>query len=75
MAVQRRLPKTGNPVTHPAAIFAMRLLLAIVYFVFMLPFGLAMRFLSDPLKIKKRPAAWLESPPIPHHLEDGRRQD
>lgn len=73
MAASKRF--SGQRITNPSAVFGMRLLLAVFYFVVMLPFGLAMRFLSDPLKIKKRPAAWLDSPPLPHHLEDGRRQD
>ncbi len=75
MAASKRFGNTGKRITHPATLFAMRVLLAIIYFVFMLPFGLAMRFLSDPLKIKKRPAAWLDSSPLPRRIEDGRRQD
>jgi hypothetical protein len=71
----KRLRRTGEQTIHPAAIFAMRLVLAVVYFVLMLPFGLIIRFLSDPLKIKRRPAAWLDSPPLPSRFEDGRRQD
>lgn len=71
----KRMRKNGERTPNPATIFAMRFLLSVVYFVLVLPFGLAMRFLSDPLKIKRRPAAWLDSPPLPHGVEDGRRQD
>ena len=42
--------------------FQARLLLTIFYFLLLLPFGLAVRLLADPLRTKKLPTGWLEHP-------------
>jgi hypothetical protein len=40
--------------------FQARLLLTIIYAIVILPFGTLARLLADPLRIKKRPAAWID---------------
>jgi hypothetical protein len=52
----------------------MRLLLAVVYFVVLLPFGIAVRFLSDSLRIRKRPTSWTNKASPVQDLTEGRRQ-
>jgi len=42
--------------------FQARILLTIFYAVMVLPFGLAVRWFGDPLRIKRRPAHWLDHP-------------
>ena len=51
-----------------------RILLTLLYSIVILPFGLAVRFLSDSLHTKKRPVAWFDHPAIPNTLEEARRQ-
>ncbi|HEY6291231.1 MAG TPA: hypothetical protein VI455_06655 [Terriglobia bacterium] len=40
--------------------FQARLILTIIYAIILLPFGVLARLLADPLRIKKRPTAWIE---------------
>lgn len=43
---------------HKIGDFQARVVLTILYSVVILPFGVAARLFSDPLKIKSRPAKW-----------------
>jgi len=43
--------------------FQARVLLTVLYAVLVLPFGIIVRLFADPLRIKKRPAQWLDHPP------------
>jgi hypothetical protein len=54
--------------------FNARVLLTLLYAIVILPFGLAVRFFSDSMHIKKRPTAWFDHPPQPNTLEVARRQ-
>lgn len=54
--------------------FQARLILTILYAVLVLPFGLAVRLLADPLRIRRRPPAWLEHSESPTDMEWARRQ-
>jgi hypothetical protein len=40
--------------------FQARFILTIIYAIVILPFGVLVRLLADPLRIKKRPTAWIE---------------
>ncbi|HXJ95793.1 MAG TPA: hypothetical protein VMT20_23380 [Terriglobia bacterium] len=40
--------------------FQARFFLTIIYAIVILPFGVLARLLADPLRIKKRPSAWIE---------------
>ena len=40
--------------------FQARLILTIIYAILILPFGVLARLLADPLRIKKRPTAWID---------------
>jgi len=48
--------------------------LTIFYTVIVLPFGLATRWFADPLRIKRRPAQWLDHPAEVYDLPWARRQ-
>lgn len=65
-AWKRLAQKIGN--------FQARVLLTILYAVLILPFGLAVRWFSDPLRIKRRPPGWLDHGDIPSTMEWARRQ-
>jgi hypothetical protein len=54
--------------------FQARVLLTIFYAILMLPFGLAARWFSDPLRIKKLPDAWLDHPDEPYDMDWAHRQ-
>ena len=40
--------------------FQARVILSVFYAILVLPFGLAVRLFSDPLRIKKLPTQWLD---------------
>jgi hypothetical protein len=56
--------------------FNTKLLLTVFYYVLLMPFGLAMRFLSDPLKMKGsgRKTNWIERETRDKTVEDLMRQ-
>lgn len=53
-----------------------RLILTLIYFLVLLPFGLIVSVLRDPLKVKRRSqtSIWLPRPPETGSLENARRQ-
>ena len=53
--------------------FQARVLLTVFYATLMLPFGIAVRLLLDPLRIKKRPARWLDHPEEARDLQWAKR--
>jgi len=59
---------------HQIGNFQARVLLTLLYAIPVLPFGLAVRLVSDPLKIKHRPSAWMEHPADVHNLDWARKQ-
>jgi hypothetical protein len=61
-------------IAHKIGNFQARVLLTVFYGVLVMPFGLAARMFSDPLRIKQRPEAWLDHPNEPMDLQWARRQ-
>jgi hypothetical protein len=61
-------------IAHKIGNFQARVLLTIFYGVLVLPFGLAARLFSDPLRIKKKPTEWLQHPDEAYNLEWARKQ-
>lgn len=59
---------------HKIGNFQARVLLTLLYAIPVLPFGLAVRLFSDPLKIKHRPTTWLDHPADVHNLDWARKQ-
>jgi hypothetical protein len=53
---------------------AANILLTLVYFTALLPFGVATRFFADFLPIRKRPNTWLDYPPSSNKGNDARDQ-
>jgi hypothetical protein len=49
-------------IAHNIGNFQARVLLTVFYGVLVLPFGLAARWFSDPLRIKRPPDQWLDHP-------------
>src|SRR5688500_12114310 len=62
--------------SQKAANVQARVLLTIFYFTMMLPFGIVMGLLKDPLRIKQRPSGsyWVERKPTSGTLADAKRQ-
>lgn len=54
--------------------FQARVLLTVIYAVLVLPFGLAVRWLADPLRIKRAPAKWLAHSEEPTDMNWAQRQ-
>lgn len=63
-------------VAHVIGNFQARLLLSLLYFVLIPPFGLLVRILMDPLQLRRRSreSFWLATPPKGQSLSDARRQ-
>ena len=58
----KKLWAAWKRVAHRIGDFQARVLLTFIYAVLVLPFGLAIRLFTDPLKIKKSPAKWIDHP-------------
>jgi hypothetical protein len=56
----RNLWEAWKRIAHKIGNFQARVLVTLLYVVVVLPFGLMVRSLSDPLQIKKRPMKWTE---------------
>jgi hypothetical protein len=54
--------------------FQARVMLTVLYSVAILPFGLLVRLLADPLRIKTRPTAWLDRPAEVEDMQWARKQ-
>jgi hypothetical protein len=61
-------------VANAVGTFQARILLTIFYGVLVLPFGIFVRFFSDPLRIRRRPTQWLELPNETQDLNWAKRQ-
>jgi hypothetical protein len=59
---------------HKIGNFQARVLLTVVYAVLILPFGIAVRLFSDPLRIKNYPLNWLDHPDEANDLQWAQRQ-
>jgi len=70
----KKLWAAWKRIAHRIGDFQARVLLTVIYAVLVLPFGLAIRLFSDPLKIKKRPAKWTDHTQDVIDLEWARRQ-
>ena len=55
----KKLWEGWKRIAHVIGDFQARVLLTVIYALLVLPFGVAVRFLSDPLRIKHLPSAWL----------------
>lgn len=55
--------------------FQTMLILSVVYFVVVSPFALVVRFLKDPLRIRKiEESNWIEKGSLDHTIETARKQ-
>jgi hypothetical protein len=54
--------------------FQAHVLLTLIYAVVVLPFGVGVRLFADPLRVKRRPAQWLDHPEELADLNWARRQ-
>jgi hypothetical protein len=50
-----------------------RVVMTLLYFTIVLPFGLGVRFFGDPLRLKKHKPHWLDRQSHDQTLEDARR--
>jgi len=70
----KRLWEGWKGIAHKIGNFQARVLLTIFYAVLVLPFGIAARLFTDPLRIKRRPTEWLDHPDAPTDMEWARKQ-
>ena len=70
----KRAWQAWKRMAHTVGTFQARVLLTIFYVLFVLPFGIFARLFSDSLRIKSRPAQWIESPSETHELRWAKRQ-
>lgn len=70
----KRIWHSWKQAAHAIGTFQARVLLTAFYAVLVLPFGIFIRLLSDPLRIKRRPTHWLEHPGETHDLRWAKRQ-
>jgi hypothetical protein len=70
----KRLWEGWKKIAHIIGNFQARVLLTIFYAVLVLPFGIAARLFSDPLRIKQRPTQWLDHPEEATDMQWARKQ-
>jgi len=70
----KRAWQAWKDLAHKIGNFQARVLLTIFYSVLVLPFGVAERLFSDPLRIKKLPTQWLDHPDDTCDLQWARKQ-
>jgi len=70
----RKLWAAWKRLAHRIGDFQARVILTVIYAILVLPFGLAVRWFSDPLRMKRRPDQWLKHPENPIDPEWARRQ-
>jgi len=70
----KRAWQAWKRIAHAIGNFQARVLLTIFYAVLVLPFGIAIRLFSDPLRTKHRPTQWLEHSNETHDLQWAKRQ-
>src|SRR5579859_398576 len=73
-SLYKRAWQGWKDLAHKIGNFQARVILSIFYGVLVLPFGLAARLFSDPLRIKKKPEQWLDHPDEAYDLEWARKQ-
>jgi hypothetical protein len=73
-SLYKRAWQGWKDLAHKIGNFQARVILSIFYAVLVLPFGLATRLFSDPLRIKKKPDQWLDHPNEAYDLEWARKQ-
>ncbi len=74
MRILKRLWEGWKRVAHVIGDFQARVILTIFYSVLVLPFGLVVRLLADPLHIRRLPERWHERPAETTDAEWARRQ-
>jgi len=74
MNTLKRIWAAWKQIAQKIGNFQARVLLTVIYAVLILPFGLAVRLFSDPLRIKRRPEGWLDHGDDPSTMEWARRQ-
>lgn len=62
MRTLKRIWQSWKKIAHKIGDFQARVLLTVIYALLILPFGLIIRFFSDPLRIRHRPTSWLHHP-------------
>ena len=73
-SLYKRAWQGWKDLAHKIGNFQARVILSIFYAVLVLPFGLATRMFSDPLRIKKKPDQWLDHPNEAYDLDWARKQ-
>jgi hypothetical protein len=58
----KRMWEAWKRLAHTLGNFQARLLLTFFYALVVMPFGIVARLFADPLRIRRRPAQWLEHP-------------
>ncbi len=70
----KRFWEAWKRVAHRIGDVQARILLTVLYAAAVLPFGVIVRLFGDPLRIRRRPAQWLEYPDNPGDMGWARRQ-
>jgi len=73
-SLYKRAWQGWKDLAHKIGNFQARVILSIFYAVLVLPFGLATRLFSDPLRIKKKPDQCLDHPNEAYDLDWARKQ-
>jgi len=74
MQTLKRAWQAWKRIAHKIGNFQARVLLTVFYAVLVLPFGIATRLFSDPLRIRRRPTQWIDHPNEAYDFTWARKQ-
>jgi hypothetical protein len=70
----KRLWEGWKKLAHRIGNFQARVILTVLYFTAILPFGVIARFASDPMRIKHPPTGWTPIPEDQNNMDWAHRQ-
>ena len=73
--VFKRAWEGWKKVAHVIGVFNTRVIMSVLYFIIILPFGLVFRMVSDPLQLQEPPDSnWVALPPQEHDMNAAHNQ-
>ena len=74
-SILRRAWEGWKKIAHVIGVFNTRVIMSILYFLIVLPFGLVFRLFSDPLQLREPTESnWVAQPQQDHNLDTARNQ-
>lgn len=76
LSMLKRVWEAWKKIAHKIGVFQSRVILSVLYIILIIPFSLAVKYITDPLRLKNRPmeSYWIKRTPQEPSMEEARRQ-